>query len=183
MKKFLAFRLSDVFVDVKMQTIVCILTFKNRINFVLSWVEHGKRFITSGPDHLRLHCFHVSKEFWKMFCTQSHIRLNMVFIYVAACLICSHLLEKTFWWLFNALHPGKIFMFFLSSADFLQTQLFRKILSGIPSECFFFCRLLISCKLNFFEKFFQEYHQSVKQIWSGPTFWGAWSQSKLFVKY
>ena len=26
-------------------------------------------------------------------------------------------------------------MFFLSSADFVQNQLFRKILAGIPSEC------------------------------------------------
>ena len=26
-------------------------------------------------------------------------------------------------------------MFFLSPADFFQNQLFRKILSGIPSEC------------------------------------------------
>ena len=30
---------------------------------------------------------------------------------------------------------GKLFMLFLSSADFFQNQLFRKILSGIPSEC------------------------------------------------
>ena len=52
MKKFLALSLSDVFImliNVKMPTIVGILTFMSRINFVLSWVEHGKSFITSGP--------------------------------------------------------------------------------------------------------------------------------------
>ena len=37
-------------INVKMPTIVGILTFMSRINFVLSLVEHGKSFITSGPD-------------------------------------------------------------------------------------------------------------------------------------
>ena len=32
----------------KMPTIVGILTFMSRINFVLSWVEHGRSFIISG---------------------------------------------------------------------------------------------------------------------------------------
>ena len=36
-------------VNVKMPTIVGILTFLSRKNFVLSWVEHEKSFITSGP--------------------------------------------------------------------------------------------------------------------------------------
>ena len=31
--------------------------------------------------------------------------------------------------------PWEIFHNFLSSADFFQNQLFRKIISGIPSEC------------------------------------------------
>ena len=31
--------------------------------------------------------------------------------------------------------PWVMFSYFLSSADFFQNQLFRKILSGIPSEC------------------------------------------------
>ena len=32
-------------------------------------------------------------------------------------------------------------------------------------SCFFVvCRLLIFFKINFFEKFFREYHQSVKQL-------------------
>ena len=34
-------------INVKMPTIVGILTFMSRINFVLSWVEHEKSFITS----------------------------------------------------------------------------------------------------------------------------------------
>ena len=54
MKKFLALSLSDVvfimLVNVKMQTIVGILTFMSRINFVLSGVEHGKSLITLVPD-------------------------------------------------------------------------------------------------------------------------------------
>ena len=54
---------------------------------------------------------------------------------------------------------GIIFMKFMSSADFFL-------------------------KINFFEKFFQEYHQGVKQFVfrSGPTFCRAWSGSKGFAK-
>ena len=37
-------------INVKMPTIVGILTFMSRISFVLSCVVHGKSFITSGPD-------------------------------------------------------------------------------------------------------------------------------------
>ena len=37
-------------INVKMPTIVGILTFKSRINFVLSLVEYVKSFITSGPE-------------------------------------------------------------------------------------------------------------------------------------
>ena len=37
-------------INIKMAAIVGTLTFMNRINFVLSSVEHGKSFITSGPD-------------------------------------------------------------------------------------------------------------------------------------
>ena len=51
------------------------------------------------------------------------------------------------------------------------------------------CKKLTLCplgifKINFFEIFFQEYHQSVKQFGSrsGPTFCRAWSGSKLFAK-
>ena len=37
-------------INAKMPTIVGILTLMSRINFMLSWVEHGIFFITSGPD-------------------------------------------------------------------------------------------------------------------------------------
>ena len=37
-------------INVKMPTIVGILTFMSKKNFVLSWVEHEKSFITSGPE-------------------------------------------------------------------------------------------------------------------------------------
>ena len=54
MKKFLALNLSDVvfimLINVKMPTIVGILTFMSKINFMLSCFEHGQSFITSGPD-------------------------------------------------------------------------------------------------------------------------------------
>ena len=57
MKKFLALNLSDVVfirvINVKVTIIVGILTFRSRINFVLSRVEHGKSVITSGPDLIR----------------------------------------------------------------------------------------------------------------------------------
>ena len=36
-------------INVKMPTIVGILTFMSRVNFVLSLVEHEKSFITLGP--------------------------------------------------------------------------------------------------------------------------------------
>ena len=46
MKKFLALSLSDVvfimLINAKMCTIVAILTFMSRINFVLSWVSMEK---------------------------------------------------------------------------------------------------------------------------------------------
>ena len=37
-------------INIKMPTNVGILTFMSRKNFMLSQVEHGKTFITSGPD-------------------------------------------------------------------------------------------------------------------------------------
>ena len=47
-----------------------------------------------------------------------------------------------------------------------------------------FSRLLIFFKINIFDNFFQEYHQSVKQFGSrsGRTKCPAWSGSKLFAK-
>ena len=60
MKKFLALSLSYVvfimLINVKMPTIVGILIFMSRINFLLSRVEYGKSFITLGPV-LRLFCY------------------------------------------------------------------------------------------------------------------------------
>ena len=49
---------------------------------------------------------------------------------------------------------------------------------------YFFCCLLIFFKINFFEKFFQEYQLGVKQIGSRscPTLCRAWSLSNLFAK-
>ena len=37
-------------INVEMPTIVGILTFMSRKHFMLSWLEHGKSFITLGPD-------------------------------------------------------------------------------------------------------------------------------------
>ena len=57
MKKFLALRLSDVvfikLINVEIPTIVGILTFMSKINFVLSWIEHEKSFITLRPGDLQ----------------------------------------------------------------------------------------------------------------------------------
>ena len=56
LKTFFAFKLSDVvfimLINDKLPTIVGILTFMGMINFMLSWVEHEKIFITSGPEYL-----------------------------------------------------------------------------------------------------------------------------------
>ena len=66
-KTFPAFSLSDVvfimLINVKMPTIVGILTFMSRINFVLSWVEHEKGFITLGPDWQTYLCMYT--KIWK----------------------------------------------------------------------------------------------------------------------
>ena len=43
-------------INVKMPTIVGILTFMSKINFVLSSVEHEKSFITLGPDLTKKQC-------------------------------------------------------------------------------------------------------------------------------
>ena len=65
MKKFLALSLSDVvfimLINVKMPTIVCILTFMSKVNFVVSWVEHGKSFITGGQAFISLTIAIVTK--------------------------------------------------------------------------------------------------------------------------
>ena len=74
MKKFLALCLSSVLfimiinvkmptivgiLNVKMPKLVGILTFMSRINFVLSLVEHEKRIIITGPNHVFFLWFHL----------------------------------------------------------------------------------------------------------------------------
>ena len=49
-------------INVKMPTIVGILTFVSRKNFMLSWVEHEKSFITSGPDQSSLYAYPVEQN-------------------------------------------------------------------------------------------------------------------------
>ena len=60
---------------------------------------------------------------------------------------------------------------------FTYWHLTHCILAFLSSADFFF-------KINFLKKFFQKYHQNVKQFgpWSGPTILWAWSGSKLFAK-
>ena len=44
-------------INIKMPTTVGILTFMSRKNFILSYVEHGNSFITSGPGVMdQFHC-------------------------------------------------------------------------------------------------------------------------------
>ena len=59
--------LSSPLINVKMPTIVGILTFMSRKNFMLSWVEHEKCFITSGPGHCSK--FKIAK----LYCNQVHV--------------------------------------------------------------------------------------------------------------
>ena len=47
-------------INVKMPTVVSILTFISRLNFMLSLSEHEKSFITSGPG-LSIQIFRAEK--------------------------------------------------------------------------------------------------------------------------
>ena len=71
----LALSLSDVviimLINFKMPTIVDILTFMSMINFVLSWVEHGKSFIASDPG-----CF-------TLICSCCHVTVNVLRLFLA----------------------------------------------------------------------------------------------------
>ena len=58
--------LFSVLINVKMPTIVGILTFMGRKNFMLNWVEHEKSFITSGPGFLMEHIL------WQHRCRSCH---------------------------------------------------------------------------------------------------------------
>ena len=97
MKKILALSVSYVafimLINVKMPTTVGILFFMSLIFFVLSGIEHGKFFITSGPcaiinsQCLNYHClkqiFMVSK-FFKPFnsgCICRNYNLRPLYIY------------------------------------------------------------------------------------------------------
>ena len=64
-------------INVKMPTIVGILTLMSRINFVLSWVEHEKSFITSSQ--FSLHWVWLFKTISLLAVTFSH--LLIIFIY------------------------------------------------------------------------------------------------------
>ena len=73
---------------------------------------------------------------------------------------------------FNSLHAAEFFMLCWGSilSDIWSEIVFNSLHAG---EFFMLCcRLLIFFKINIFKKFFQEYHQSVKQFGSrsGPTF-------------
>ena len=52
-------------INVKMPTIVGILTFMSRINFVLSLVDHGKSLKTLGPGETAMHLICISIMFYK----------------------------------------------------------------------------------------------------------------------
>ena len=56
----------SLLINMKMPTIVGIFIFISRDNFLLSWVEHEKSFITLGPD-LGLHCLHMPFFFFRNF--------------------------------------------------------------------------------------------------------------------
>ena len=49
--------------NVKMPTLVGILTFMSRISFVLSWVEHEKSFITLGPGETVVSALNAYQKF------------------------------------------------------------------------------------------------------------------------
>ena len=84
-------------INVKMPTIVGILTFMSRINFVLSCVEHGKSFITSGPGvvsifstvHLRANIFVLT--LFKCFGTCACIYIEMNAVSMLGTCACKHI--------------------------------------------------------------------------------------------
>ena len=63
---FLVFKLSDgvfiMLINVKMSTIVDILILMSMINFMLSWVEHEKCFITSWHGVCKVHTLLIVTE-------------------------------------------------------------------------------------------------------------------------
>ena len=63
-------------INVKMQTIVGILTFMSRINFVLSCIEHEKYFITLGPGYFALYFMYLT------FCCRVAVSFLCLFLMV-----------------------------------------------------------------------------------------------------
>ena len=68
----------SLLINMKMPTIVGIFIFTSRENFMLSWVEHEQRFITSGPDitneqkhYKKLHEFFVN-VYIRLCCAEIH---------------------------------------------------------------------------------------------------------------
>ena len=49
-------------INVKMSTIVGILTFMSRKNFMLNSVEHEKSFVTSGPELRELNTYKLTNQ-------------------------------------------------------------------------------------------------------------------------
>ena len=74
-KNFLTLSLSDVvfimLINVKMPTIDDIFTCISRINSVLSWVEHEKSFMTSGPMAQHMAFWHT-RSLFRGFTVQVH---------------------------------------------------------------------------------------------------------------
>ena len=63
-------------INVKMPTIVGILTLMSRINFLLSGVEHEKSFITSGPRyHSELFAFCIILLPFNL-CSHEHLKVS-----------------------------------------------------------------------------------------------------------
>ena len=60
------------FINVKMPTIVGILTFMSRKNFMLNGVEHEKSFITSGPACLASQGLLNDAEQWLLYLYRIH---------------------------------------------------------------------------------------------------------------
>ena len=93
MKKCLALSLSDaVFImlmNVKMPTIVGILTFTTGINFVLSWIEHGKSFMTLVPGFLQDWQVQVKSRPWdiSLIIIPDHARVDFMY-YLISLVLC-----------------------------------------------------------------------------------------------
>ena len=86
MKKFFAKGLTDVvfivLINVKMPTIVGILTFMSRINFMLIRVEHEESFIASGPGPYHFLVFLITSSTLELFCISKIFALSHTSLYL-----------------------------------------------------------------------------------------------------